>query len=86
MPDITIPAAEFLRYLRWRLAAEILPPLVPLPEALGRFGPDDILVTTDDLGHATLSTPGGKGAAPRPGGAPDSGETSPGRRIPGAAS
>jgi hypothetical protein len=84
MPDITVSAKEFIRYLRFRCKTEILPPLVYMEEALGHFGVDDILVTPDDLGQATLSTPGGRGAAPRPGGGPNSGETSPGRQDPGA--
>ena len=76
MPETTISPKEFLRYLEWRIAKEILPPLVPWPEAIGRFGADPVVVTVDDLGAATLSSPGGRGA-------PDSGETSPGRKAPG---
>lgn len=76
MPDITISAAEFVRYLEWRISREILPPLVPWPEAIGRFGSDDVVVTVDDTGQATLASPGGRGG-------PDTGETSPGRRQPG---
>jgi len=78
MPDTTIPAKEFVRYLEWRISREILPPLVPYPEAIGRFGVDPVVVTTDDTGQATLASPGGRGG-------PDSAETSPGRTDPGKA-
>jgi hypothetical protein len=76
MPEITVAPKEFLRYLEWRISREILPPLVPWPEAIARFGSDPIVVTPGDLGSATLSSPGGRGG-------PATGETSPGRKAPG---
>jgi hypothetical protein len=85
MPTPTISAAEFIRYLEWRISREILPPLVPWPEAIGRFGSEPVQITVDEAtGDAVLSTPKA-GAAPRAAGAPDSGETSPGRQDPGSA-
>ena len=78
MPDVTIRAEEFIRYLEWRIAKEILPPLVPYPEAIMRFGSEPVVVTVDDTGEATLSSLTGRGG-------PDSAETSPGRTDPGKA-
>jgi len=76
MPETEVSPKEFRRYLEWRISREILPPLVPYPEAMDRFGADPVVVTVDDTGQATLSSPGGRGG-------PASPETSPGRTDPG---
>jgi hypothetical protein len=58
MPDTTISATEFVRYLEERINRTILVPLVPYPEAIARFGRDPVTVTVDQAtGEATLSTP-----------------------------
>jgi hypothetical protein len=62
MLAIQISPQEFIRYLEWRINRGTLVPLVPWPEAIARFGRDPIVVTTDDVGQATLSSPGGRGA------------------------
>jgi hypothetical protein len=55
--ETTISAKEFIRYLEERLHIhDLRPPLIPWPEAIGYFGREDIIVSSSDVGDATLST------------------------------
>jgi hypothetical protein len=56
MINSTIDAAEFMRYLVWRVAIHI--GSEQFDELMDRFGDDPILVD----GNGKLSSPGGRGA------------------------